>query len=209
LQSRLPRRDDRRISQVDASSYLLGATAVTFVGDGKYDSEIVRQAEEISGRPVVTAASAMLQGLRAVKAKRIGVGTAYKDSINERMKIFLEAHGFEVVTIGGVDLGTNGVRAVYPLTQSDAAVPGLQPLEVAYKLGRLAYREGVDTVYLAPAGLPTLGVLDALEADLRVPVLSSGQVSIWGALQRAGVRECIPGYGSVLNGLRWEEGNAA
>jgi maleate isomerase len=195
------------ISNVDASSYLLGATAATFVGDGSYDVEVVRQLEDITGKPVVTAASAMLQGLRAVKARRIGVGTGYRSSVNERMKAFLERHGFEVVEIGGVDLNTNGVRPVHPLTVTDAAVPGLQPPEVAYKLGRRAYRDGVDAVYLAPAGLPTIEVIDALEADLRVPVLSSGQVSIWGAMQRAGVRQRIKGYGSLLDGIRWEDGN--
>ena len=51
---------------------------------------------------------------------------------------------------------------------------------------------------LSGAGLPTVEVLEQLEHDLRNPVISSVQASLWQALRLAGVRQPIRGFGRVL-----------
>jgi len=45
-----------------------------------------------------------------------------------------------------------------------------------------------------------VGVLEVLERDLGKPVISSNQASLWRALDLAGVRESISGFGRLLDG---------
>jgi maleate cis-trans isomerase len=51
---------------------------------------------------------------------------------------------------------------------------------------------------LSGTGLPTAAVLETLERDLGVPVISSNQACLWRALRLAGVREPVPGFGRLL-----------
>ena len=53
-------------------------------------------------------------------------------------------------------------------------------------------------MFLTGTGMPTLPVLDMLEADLGKPVISSASAMMWHALRRVGVRQKIAGYGRLL-----------
>jgi maleate cis-trans isomerase len=72
--------------------------------------------------------------------------------------------------------------------------------ERAYQLARQADAPDADAVLLSGTGLPTVGVLEVLERDLGKPVISSNQASLWRALDLAGVRESISGFGRLLDG---------
>jgi maleate isomerase len=73
--------------------------------------------------------------------------------------------------------------------------------ERAYQLARQANTPDAEAVLLSGTGLPTLGVLDTLEQDLKKPVLSSNQASLWQALHLAGVQQAITGFGSLLRAI--------
>ena len=64
--------------------------------------------------------------------------------------------------------------------------------------GRAHRRRGRRGVFLTGTGMPTLPVLDMLEADLGKPVISSASAMMWHALRRCGVRQKIAGYGRLL-----------
>jgi len=68
----------------------------------------------------------------------------------------------------------------------------------AYQLARQANTPEADAVFLSGTGLPTVGVLDTLEQDLKKPVISSNQASLWQALRLSGVRQPITGFGRLL-----------
>jgi maleate isomerase len=179
------------VSKIGASSFVLAATAATFFGGSDYDksaTELLQNA--VGGTPVITAASAVLHALRASGAKRLAVGTAYSTELNDKLRAFLTDQGFEVVNIDGHDTTVIGKT-------------GRLPPEFAYKVGRRAFVEGVDALYLAPAGMRTVTVIEPLEEDLGVPVITSGQASIWAALRAAGIGDRISGYGSLLSEMQW------
>src|SRR5215510_10860390 len=56
------------------------------------------------GLPVATMSSAVVEGLRALGAKKIGVSTAYADVVNGRLRDFLTDSGFEVQALEGFGL---------------------------------------------------------------------------------------------------------
>ena len=47
-------------------------------------------------------------------------------------------------------------------------------------------------------GFRCVGIIDALERDLRRPVVSANQASLWHCLRLAGVRAAVDGYGALL-----------
>jgi maleate isomerase len=73
--------------------------------------------------------------------------------------------------------------------------------ERAYQLACQANTPEADAVLLSGTGLPTVRILETLEQDLNKPVLSSNQASLWRALRLAGVRQVVPGFGSLLRAI--------
>ena len=70
--------------------------------------------------------------------------------------------------------------------------------ERAYELARLADVPDADAVVLSGTGLPTIGVLEELERELRKPVISSNQASLWAALRLARITDAVADFGSLL-----------
>ena len=73
-----------------------------------------------------------------------------------------------------------------------------QEIEPLYRQIRAACPATADGVLIAGTGFRCVGILDALEQDLRRPVLSANQVSLWHCLRLAGVHTPIGGYGQLL-----------
>jgi maleate isomerase len=55
-----------------------------------------------------------------------------------------------------------------------------------------------DGVLIAGTGFRCVAILDALEQNLKRPVISANQVSLWHCLRMSGVHAPIAGYGSLL-----------
>ena len=55
-----------------------------------------------------------------------------------------------------------------------------------------------DVALIAGTGFRCVAILDSLEQDLKRPVLSANQVSLWHCLRLAGVRSDVSGYGNLL-----------
>lgn len=73
-----------------------------------------------------------------------------------------------------------------------------QEIEPLYAQIRAACPESADGVLIAGTGFRCVGIIDALEQDLKRPVLTANQVSLWHCLRLSGVNTPIGGYGSLL-----------
>ena len=54
-------------------------------------------------------------------------------------------------------------------------------------------------VYIGGNGLRAVGIIQALEEDLRIPVLTANQVLLWHLLRLAGTHVLIVGYGRLFD----------
>lgn len=73
-----------------------------------------------------------------------------------------------------------------------------QEVEPLYAQIRAACPDDADGVLIAGTGFRCVAILDALERDLRRPVLSANQVSLWHCLRLSGVRTPVAGYGGLF-----------
>jgi len=65
-------------------------------------------------------------------------------------------------------------------------------------VGRSAFHEDADEIYLSGVGMTTLEALQQLENHTGKIVLSATSCMIWNALRVSGIREPISGYGRLL-----------
>jgi maleate cis-trans isomerase len=71
---------------------------------------------------------------------------------------------------------------------------------------------GADGVLISCGGLRTFEVIETLERDLGLPVVTSNQAALWAGLRMTNVKDPVQGYGRLLrtveNGKERGDGGA-
>ena len=141
-----------------------------------------RVAALVSGAADVAAVSnplsAVLAGLQALGARRVGVVTPYIESVTAPLCNALEANGFSVAATVSFE------EAV------EAKVARIDPGSIREAAG-VAGRAEVDAVFLSCTNLRTLDIIDALEAETGIPVISSNQALAWHMARLAGITDAL------------------
>jgi maleate isomerase len=175
----------RRLADADVDVLLLGLTAPSSRKGLGYDRELKKRMEDASGKPATTAATATVEALNMLGVKRLALCAPWSDEVNGFTASFLEASGFEVPTRKALGVIQNlEIGALAPQT--------------AYDLGRAVNSDKVDAVMLACGNWHSMEVVDRLERDIGKPVITTNQVSMWGALRILGHVTSLPGYGTLL-----------
>ncbi len=162
----------------DVDLVVFGGNTVSCVKGLGWDQNYIPQVERAGGHPVLAASTAALEALKALGVKKVAVLTPYADITNEAEKKFLEDNGCEVTNIAGMDVG-------YILSNGR----GLEACD-EYLLYRNALRmdlAGAEAFFLSGMGLSTMEIVDELETVMGVPVVTSQQAALWGALRHCRV----------------------
>lgn len=157
-------------------------TAASFVRGKGGDEEINRRITAATGIPATSTSTSMLRALRALSVERLAVATPYLDELNERLELFLGAHGFQVVSM----LGLNA-KVIHHVTPSEII-----------QLARDCDTSEAEAVFISCTTMKTAPYIGALEASLQKPVLSANQVSLWDAVQLSGRQPTMPARGSLF-----------
>jgi len=151
---------------IDLVAY--GCTAAGFLAGPARDTEVAIELALVTGKPVVTTASSMVEALKDIGAQRIALVTPYHDIVNKRLRLFLSQSGIRVAA-----LATLGARTVEELA---AITP-----EAVAALARSTMRPDCDALFIACSQLPTRDILPQLERDLGCAVWSSIRATAWNA----------------------------
>jgi maleate isomerase len=178
---------------IEASSLLAQAkpdlidfvcTAGSFIRGIGYDQEIIRKIEKRTGIPATTTTTAVIDALNALKVKKIGLAAAYIDAVNQVEKAFLENSGFSVVSMKGLGrLGKMGYVEYDELT----------------KLARDTFTDECEAIFISCTGLCTQPIIEPLEEELKRPVITSNQATIWQAFRKIKVNDKIKGFGQIFS----------
>ena len=164
---------------------LYGCTSGSFIGGKDYEKELEMKIEAEVNVPVVSTSTAVVEALKMLDARDVLVITPYTDEINEREKEFLEANEFNVLDIRGLGIEDN--------TQ----IGKLEPYE-AYRLAKASFMDEADAIFISCTNLRTFEIIEPLEEDLGIPVVTSNQASLWLALREMDVMERIPWLGKLF-----------
>ena len=160
----------RDFADEDIDLLVYGCTAAGFMGGLARDRALATDLAKVTGKRVVTTASAMIAALAYLGAARIAVITPYQDEVNERLRGFLAEAGIAVDV-----LSTFGASTVEEL----AAIKSEQIVDRALEV----VRPGVDALFIACSQLPTHAIIPQLECDLEIPVWSSIRATAWQAMR--------------------------
>src|SRR3982074_285590 len=169
-------------------------TSLTFYRGSDFHDRLMERLRTATGLPVSTMSQAVVDGLRSVGARRIVVATAYADDVNNRLKTFLTAQGFEVLALEGFGLFGFGE----PGSKSEADI-----IALGSKVCTAA--PAAEGLLISCGGLRTLGVAKPLEERHDIPVVSSTQAAFWAALRLVRGRGAGAGGGQVAGRARLRE----
>ena len=163
---------------------LFGCTSGSCIKGFGFDKECIERIERASGFPGLTTSTAVLEAYEALGLKKTVVMTPYPDATNEAEKKFMEDNGLEVLSIAGF-----GFNRVGPYSYADK--------QFLYRNAKKLNMEGAEVFFLSCMGLDTLGIVEVLEEDLGIPVITSRQASLWACLRHACINDPLPGLGKL------------
>jgi maleate cis-trans isomerase len=167
-------------AKVDVICY--GCAAGGFLKGPVEDRALGRKIEEATGIPVAISSSAVADALRTLGATRVSLASPYAPWLNERLRQYLTAAGFEVMAMQGLD------------TQNHSAVT----TERIEALVMEVDRPEAQAIFISCSNFPTLGLIESLERKLAKPIVASNQASMWKMLRLMGDRRALPGAGRLF-----------
>jgi arylmalonate decarboxylase len=180
----VPRAQD--LAREGANVISVFGSSLTFYRGAAFNKELTDRVTAATGLPATTQSNGLVDGLKHVNARRVAVATAYTDTVTERLKIFLEEHGFAVVAAKGLG---------YERVPEGAATQ-----EILHELGVSAYSSSnkADALVMSCGALRTLDLIVPLEESIAVPVVSSTPHGLWHCARMLGLRARIEGFGRVM-----------
>ena len=77
------------------------------------------------------------------------------------------------------------------------SITDIEPSHVYQSVKKLD-KSGADCLFISCSGLNVLDLIDLLETDLNMPVVTSNQASLWACLRHSGVGTRIPQLGELF-----------
>lgn len=153
------------------------------IGEDRVFAELNKGAPDAIATSLITGVK---RALHAVGAKKIVVATPYLDEVNTLEKTYLEAAGFEVLDIQGLNLA------------KDSDMVRVTP-EFIHEFAVSLDRKDADAVFISCGALRSLDVIGQIETSLGKSAICSNQAMIWDTLRLAGITDKIDGFGRLLS----------
>ena len=151
----------------------IGALAVACTGSS-YLAGREREAQvlaNISARlkvPVFTAATAVVDALHALKARRIALASPYPPGLTEASKGYWQSQGFEVIAVQSTEVKAGGFHPIY-------SIPAAAAGATLESLGQ----SGADAILMLGTGMPTLAPILSRAGSGGPPVISCMLALVW------------------------------
>lgn len=130
-------------------------------------------------RAVTDPVSALVAACAALDVKRLGILSPYVEEVSATLRAVLHQRGIETPVFGSFD------------EAREERVVRIAPESVIASALTLAGQGGIDALFLSCTNLRTLDVIEQIEGQTGLPVLSSNLVFAWHLAQLAGV---VPGH---------------
>jgi len=167
-------------AKVDVICY--GCAAGGFLKGPVEDRALGEKITAETGIPVAVSSAAVAEALRALGAKRVSLASPYAPWLNERLRQYLTAAGFEVMATQGLD------------TQNHS---GVTPSRIEALIAEVDRPES-QAIFVSCSNFPTLGIIESMERKLGKPIVASNQASMWKMLRLLRDPRAVPGAGRLF-----------
>ena len=162
-----------------------GCTASSIVQGHAFDARLREEIRHIAGVPGTSATNSIFAACARLGMKRVTAISPYADEVDAAEHRFFAEGGIETVASANRGI-TDGFGLAEPSPESilDLALATWDP--------------DSDGVIIACLNFRSHPIIDALEARIGKPVVTSTQATLWHVLRLAGVETPIPDYGRLL-----------
>ncbi len=136
-------------------------------------------------RQATTLLTGVIEGLRALGAKKIVMGTPYTDDVNTIETRYMQKSGFELLDVQGLNL------------TYDSDITRVTPAFI-HEFARAIDHPEADAIFLSCGALRAIDVIEDIEQTTGKPVVTSNQGMLWHCLRLAGIGDRIEGYGRLF-----------
>jgi maleate isomerase len=158
-------------------------SGATIIGEERV-AEIVRR--DRPGVAVSNPLTAAKAALTALGVRRLGFVTPYVADVSAAMRDNLAAAGFETVAFGSFEVAVEGI------------VARMTPESILEAIVSVGEAVESDCVFAACTNLRAAGIIEAAEAHLGKPVITSNQALAWHMLRLAGNDASLSGCGRLF-----------
>lgn len=165
-------------------------TAAALVPDLDVNALFVERFRKILDVPVILMMDAVLEALRFFSVERLVVASVWTEGDVSRLNQYLTAKGYHV-------LGAETLGGISPYGLHNLA-PG-----VAYQLARraLSQHRSAEGIFICGGAVSSLEIVEKLEFDTGLPVVTSATAAFWAALRTLGIRDHFAGLGRLMGSL--------
>jgi maleate isomerase len=163
------------------------ATAAGFVLGVEGDATLIREIEEATGIRATTGAASVAASLKALGIKKLSVYAATPEEVTQYTVRYLADKGFDVRRHESRSFShaSEGFR--------------VSPWELYSEIVKFYRRcPDVEAIFIAGGCFRTLEMLETLEKDLALPVVTTVPANMWHCLKIAGVKDLVHGFGQLL-----------
>ncbi len=184
MEQRLPVAAGLLPNEFGFSAIGFGCTsAATLIGEDGVEQALHSAHPGLAASNPISAARAAFS---ALGASRIAVVTPYTADVTAPIIRFFIDGGLEITAVGSF------------LESSDHVVAKISEASVADGVRAMAAQADCDAVFVSCTSLRAFGIIESLEAELGVPVVSSNSAFTWHLLRLAGVEDQLPGLGTLM-----------
>jgi maleate isomerase len=178
------------LAKAEVDYIAVGGAPLIFVAGLGEDKRLLARIREITPIPATTDITCTMDAFNHLGVKKIAIATPLRDEINQKLKVYLENEGFQVLAIKNLEI----------LRNVDIC---RLPQEASYKLAREAYLAApeAEAIYLPCLVWPSLENIAAMEDDFGVPIVTNFITKYWAAMHTLKIKHTIKGYGKLLSSL--------
>ena len=137
-----------------ASSYIYGAEA---------EAQRFAELEGVFGYPIISSAQAIEQTLEALNVKSLTLLSPYPQWLGELCQSYWQSRGFKIDQYISVPIASDNTYDIYKLGTDS----------ILKSVNKIIDNTSGGAVLMTGTGMPSLAVIDALQTQLSMPVLSS------------------------------------
>jgi maleate cis-trans isomerase len=147
-------------------------TGASYLAGREREAALVEEMTARNGFPFITAATAVVDALRVLKARSIGLVSPYPDDLSRASVAYWQSHGFDVAEVVNILNSEVAFHPIYSLGATSAA----------RALDTLAHKR-LDAIVMLGTGMPTLAPIAGAIGWAGAPVMSCNLCLAWRILE--------------------------
>ena len=159
-----------------------GYTASGFLHTPAEDQALATRISAETGIPCATSSRAIVNGLRALGTKKLSLASPYAPWLNERLKQYLTADGFEVLAMQGLS------------TEAHSTITRERILALVDEV----VRPDTQAIFISCSNFRTLDIIASVEQQYGLPVVTSNAAMMWAMLRLMNDKRDVPGAGRLF-----------